>query len=88
MKQVDVGDDDVMWGVNNKNHIYVRDGRKWKRIAGGLKHVTVGKAGVWGVTSEDKILYRKGVNSSNHYGAEWLQISGIKFSDKPDKISH
>ena len=58
LTQVDAGDEEV-WGTNG-NAIYKRpvDGSgRWKRIGGGLKHVSPsGNGYVWGVNSGDHIF--------------------------------
>ena len=40
----------------------------WSHIAGKLKHVSVGGAGVWGIDDQDRIYHRSGCN--------WTLISG------------
>ena len=42
-------------------------GTSWRRVYGGLKYVSVGDAGVWGVNRYDNIYYRKGTRGG--YGA-------------------
>ena len=54
-------DDSVVWGVNSGDEIFRwRGGNSWERISGGLKVVSSGQAGVWGVSHDHKIWYRKG----------------------------
>ena len=51
----------MVWGVNAKNEIYRwKGGNSWERISGGLTVVSGGQSGVWGVSHDDKIWYRKG----------------------------
>jgi len=40
----------VVWGANANDQIWIRQpGSNWEQIPGGLKVVSVGGAGVWGV---------------------------------------
>ena len=41
-----------------------------------LTHVTVGKSGVWGVTSGNAIFFRHGVAPDTSYGTGWLRLVG------------
>ncbi|CAB4045380.1 lectin L6-like [Paramuricea clavata] len=41
-----------------------------------LTHVTVGKSGVWGVTSGNAIFFRQGVASDTSYGTVWQHLIG------------
>ena len=60
--QVSVSDQDRVWGVNFANNIWRKTGNAWQRISqsGGLKCVSVGQSGVWGVDRNDYIYYRTG----------------------------
>ncbi len=52
MKQVAVGTDGRIWGVNPDNQIFTRTGveGEWKQIDGWLSQIAVGFDGrVWGV---------------------------------------
>lgn len=49
LTQLDISSDDILWGVNSARQIYIRNGNGWTQVGGSLKHVSVGKAGVWGV---------------------------------------
>ncbi len=59
LMQIDVGDDEV-WGVNKANQIFkmAADGTGgWRRISGGLKHVSAsGNGYIWGVNKNDDIF--------------------------------
>lgn len=74
--QLDISPDDILWGVNSGHYIYIRNGNGWSQVGGLLTHVTVGKAGVWGVNVHKNIYYREGVTRSNPKGSSWTQISG------------
>ena len=50
----------MVWGVDAKNEIYRRTGSSWQKISGGLKVVSCGQPGVWGVNKHDMIYYRSG----------------------------
>ncbi|XP_066274625.1 uncharacterized protein [Branchiostoma lanceolatum] len=50
---------------------------EWKQIDGGLKFVSVGRAGVWSVSSNDQIYYRRGTAGNEASpGTEWVHVSG------------
>ena len=76
--QIDVSPADVTWGVNSRHHIYMRSksGNGWLKVGGGLTHVTVGHAGVWGVNIHKNIYYREGITLSSLVGSSWTQIPG------------
>ena len=76
LTQLDISPEDIVWGVNRADNIYIRNGNGWSRISGALKHVTVGKAGVWGVNGGRNIYYREGVTLSNPSGSSWRHIPG------------
>ena len=78
--QVDVSPDDIVWGVNSADYIYIRNGNGWSHVGGALKHVTVGEAGVWGVNRARYIYYRQGVTLSNPKGSGWRNIPGEKLA--------
>ena len=70
LKQVSVGADGTVWGVNGANDIYKYLGNNsWKKIPGKLAQISVGnKHHIWGVTSNHEIYRRKGNG--------WKKISG------------
>ena len=74
LTQVDASDDEV-WGVDRNHHIFKRpvDGSgSWKRIGGGLKHVSAsGNGYVWGVNSGNKIFKCK-----KPCNGKWKQTDG------------
>lgn len=84
LTQVDVNGENLAWGVNSNDHIWLNTGPRgsWIKTDGRLKHVSVGGAGVWGVNRDDFIYYREGVSSHNPSGTQWKQIEGtvIQFS--------
>lgn len=58
-----VGPGGSSWAINSKNKILYRAGAKssnpigtkWQEISGQLIHISVGKAGVWGITPEHQV---------------------------------
>ena len=49
----------------------------WKIVDGGLKDVSVGPAGVWGVNGADEIFYRTGTfRKPSKLGNGWELVSG------------
>ena len=85
--QVDIGPDDIVWGVNSAHSIYIRNRNGWSRVGGALKHVTVGEAGVWGVNRNRNIYFRNGVTLSNPRGSSWRGIPGAYFKCAYDIIA-
>lgn len=70
LKQVSIGDDESVWGVNTNDNIYRWNGRSWDKMPGLLKHVSVGRGNtVWGVNANDNI-YRWN-------GSRWNKVSGL-----------
>ena len=58
LKQIDHGLTKEVWGVNSHDEIYrLKEDTTWMRIPGGLKHVTAGKAGIWGANRNDDIYF-------------------------------
>ena len=78
LTQVDVNSENVAWGVNRGDYIWLKAGPQgsWKNTDGRLKHVSVGDAGVWGVNSDDYIYYREGVSANNPEGTHWKLLEG------------
>ena len=77
LKQIDHGLTTAVWGVKHNGSIYrlEREISTWKNVPGTtLKHVSAGKAGIWGVGRDDNIYYRVGVTESNPDGTLWLLI--------------
>jgi len=78
LKQISVGGNQV-WGVNKANEIFMRTSispkSAWKRVAGGLKHVSVSDSNrVWGVNRYGWV-YRRGGNKWNRVSGGLKQIS-------------
>jgi len=80
LKQVSVSglDDSVVWGVNPQNETRRwKGGNNWEQISGGLTVVSCGQSGVWGVSHDDKILYRNGTyGGGSTAGSEWQEVDG------------
>ncbi|XP_014679571.1 PREDICTED: tectonin beta-propeller repeat-containing protein-like, partial [Priapulus caudatus] len=78
------------WAVAPNNEIYYRTGVvhtcgsensaagiDWLKIAGSLKFVSTGPAGVWGVNGNDMIYYRVGTNNGQvGEGSSWQLVEG------------
>lgn len=60
-------------------------GTTWHRITGGLKVVSAGQAGVWGVNKHDYIYYRVGtylpgpIYKSPPKGSRWIRVCMFNF---------
>ena len=58
-------DDDVVWGVAPDETVWrwtgnLGDLNPWKNVAGKMKMVSAGQAGVWGIDPTNKVYYREG----------------------------
>ena len=66
LMQIDSGPFGLVWGVNRHHQIWCRTGISWKRpqgsgwhrVPGGLKYVSVGQFGAWGVNRKNQIYFR------------------------------
>ena len=68
-----------MWGVDANGGIQYKEtlASKTKTVPGKLKQVEVGQFGVFGVTSKNKVLYRKGTHGNcGSMGSEWQEVEG------------
>ena len=84
LKHVSVGEAGV-WGVNDGDEIYYRDGVtaaapsgvSWRKIPGKLKQIDSGPNQiVYGVNTDDKIFCRTGIDTGKPFGTGWKQING------------
>lgn len=82
----------IVWGVHHWN-AYVRlgiglnpAGSFWKNATKGtpmsrkIKSLAVSETGVWGITTDHRTIYRRGVNESNPEGKVWQEVSSEGFS--------
>ncbi len=61
LKNLSVGSDGTVWGVNEGNEIWQGDGISWTKIDGGLSQISVGSAAhIWGVNEGGEVWYRAG----------------------------
>ncbi|CAH1266714.1 TECPR2 [Branchiostoma lanceolatum] len=67
---------------------YLHAGFGWQQIDGGLKFVSVGRSGVWGVDNRAQIFYRTGTYKNEaSSGTGWVQIaSNLKQISSGDGI--
>jgi hypothetical protein len=83
--QIDSGPLGVVYGVNNSDHIFCRQGinlsnpkgTQWAQVPGALKYVSCGVYGCWGLNSTNQIWFRYGVTPSNCAGTKWVRIDGV-----------
>ena len=73
---VDSGITTRAWAANKRRQIFTYIRGKWYRVAGGLKHVSSGQAGVWGVSVSGYVYYRVGVAAKRPKGRSWKRVSG------------
>lgn len=82
----------IVWGMYHQN-AYVRlgigmnpAGSNWRNITKGsflsrkIKFLSVGEANVWAITTDNKIVFRKGVGEGNPAGVIWKEVSGEGFT--------
>lgn len=69
LKDISIGSDGTIWGVNSNDDIYKRQNNRWVKVDGKLKQISVGNnTNVWGVNSGENIYKR--------VGNGWKQIAG------------
>ena len=76
LKNVDVSDEGRVWGVDKDQDIYRRTGDSWQHIDG-IKaiQVSVGKSGVWAVSTNRKVYYREGTfGDKDTAGTNWVEV--------------
>ena len=64
------------WAVNKRRQIFTYLKGRWHRVAGGLKHISSGQAGVWGVSGSGYVYYRMAVTAKKPKGRYWKRVSG------------
>ncbi len=82
----------IIWGIHHWN-AYVRlgiglnpAGSYWKNATKGtvmsrkIKYLAVSETGVWGITTDNRTIYRRGVEERSPGGKMWLEVSGEGFS--------
>ena len=84
--QIDSGPFGIVYGVNNRDMVYCRNGitrsnptgSGWTQVTshGRLKYVSCCPYGCWGVNSADQIWFRGGVTPTKCDGDKWIHISG------------
>lgn len=73
---VDSGITTSVWAINRKQQIFVFYKGQWRNVGGRLKHVSSGRAGVWGTSNNNNIYYRQGASNRNRRGRRWIRVSG------------
>ncbi|KAI8505091.1 hypothetical protein Bbelb_172000 [Branchiostoma belcheri] len=64
-------------GYTGDGRTCIEAGTGWQRVSGGLKFVSVGRSGVWGVNRNDQIYYRTGTyRDEASAGSGWVRIDG------------
>lgn len=89
----------IVWGINDKHAIFWLQmdatASTWQRVPGALKFISLGPAGVWGITPANRLVrYQTGRAATEPWEtmAENIAIvavgtSGIMVSDKDGKLS-
>ena len=54
--------DDIVWGVDETYKVFKwnKSKTKWERISRKMTMVSAGGSGVWGISPDGKVWYRKG----------------------------
>ncbi len=69
LRQVSVGADGTVWGVNAANRVYLYQRGRWIPARGRLKQIEVGTAAeVWGVGTDDRVYRLR--------GNQWIEKRG------------
>ncbi|KAE8284422.1 Tectonin beta-propeller repeat-containing protein 1 [Larimichthys crocea] len=87
--QISCGPEDLVWAVLWEGQLIVREGvgrdcpkgTSWTVVDSpspgvGAIHVAVGNNVVWALTKDNKVWFRRGVNSHNPCGSGWLNMVG------------
>ena len=84
--QIDSGPFGIVYGVDNDDKIYCRDGiirsnptgTRWIQVTsyGRKKYMSCGPKRCWGINKDDKIWLRAGVTPKNCVGNEWISVPG------------
>ncbi|KAM7371040.1 hypothetical protein PAMP_010540 [Pampus punctatissimus] len=87
--QISCGPEDLIWAVLWEGQFIVREGisrdcprgTSWTVVDSpspdvGAIHVAVGVNVVWAVTKDNKVWFRRGVNSHNPCGSGWISMVG------------
>uniref|UniRef100_A0A8C5E3T3 Tectonin beta-propeller repeat-containing protein 1 n=1 Tax=Gouania willdenowi TaxID=441366 RepID=A0A8C5E3T3_GOUWI len=87
--QISCGPGDLVWGVLWEGQLIVREGigrdcskgTTWAEVESpspdvGAIHVAVGVGVVWAITKDNKVWFRRGVNSHNPCGSGWISMVG------------
>lgn len=84
LTDVTVSPNNHVWGVNAEGAIYhwtTGEHNEWVHISGGLKQISAGGAGVWGVNTNNQLYYRIGTVGDNGLsGSGWHMMEGILMS--------
>ena len=81
-KDISVGKEGIIWGVNASDYIYTRGSTGWTQVSGGLVNVSVNNEGtiIWGVNASDDIYRKTSVvdwdNKSNGNTYKVVDIGG------------
>jgi hypothetical protein len=86
MIQLDVGRDGNVWGVNDENKVYFRDGvtpatrsgTAWIEHSNNMQFTNVAvctDGHVWAVSNDNKVYYRTRIVDENQQGADWAEAA-------------
>lgn len=73
---VDSGMTTRVWATNKRRQVFAYVRGKWHPVPGGLKHVSSGQAGLWGVSNAGLIYYRRFVTAKRPKGRSWRRVPG------------
>ncbi|XP_063684803.1 SCO-spondin-like [Bolinopsis microptera] len=74
---VDVSDNDNVWGVASNHDLFRWTASTWERIPGKARKVKVTPEGVWAMGEGNEILFRTGTYGDQDIsGIEWEDVSG------------
>ena len=78
-------DDSMVWVVDQRGNVYVRNGvteslptgKQWEYVAGAqVKELVVSKTSVWAISASGEMLCRFGMSRSNCSGDYWKKVIG------------
>ena len=76
--QLDVSDKGHVWGINKNQNIFRWTGFSWQHIGGKAVQVTVGPSGVWVVSQNQNVYYRKGTYLDKNTAGSGVSPTTIK----------
>lgn len=82
MKQVDSGEEQT-WGIKDDLSLWALVDDKWDDQNTQMKYISSGKAGIWGISSNNDVLVKEGKSTCMNY----FQYGKIFYHNRHSSIS-